>query len=264
MKKSIIVIIFSFTIILIILSSTVIFSRNESQENKLENKVIQEIDYLDKYLLSILGDFNTKNNTSTKKDNNQRNQQNNQNSNNNEINISDDNVKYVTKWENIQTKIEELYQTWNTISIDLHSINIEGSSILAFSDYLNSSMQNIKKKDKTKSMEDINKLYQLLPQYSESYKPNSKETNLLKIKNNVVNAYCNTSEEKWQEAQSQLVQASKQFTNLLNSVTPNFNNQNTVNQCYILTNELSKAAQLKDKDIFFIEYQNLMEKMEAI
>jgi len=252
MKKSVIAIIISLIIILLVLSSIMVFAGSENQEATLEDKVTEEIDYLDKYLISILGKFNIKNSIAESKDK----KQNNQNSN--------DNEKYITKWDEIQTQIEKLYQTWNTISIDLHSINVDGSSILAFNDYLNSCMQNIKKKDKAKSMESVSKLYQLLPKYSESYKTNSKETNLLKIKTNIVNAYCNTSEEKWQEAQSQLVDASQQFTNLLNSVTPNFNNQTAVNQCYILTNELSKVVQLKDKDIFFIEYQNLMEKMAII
>lgn len=236
MKKTIITIIISFIILALILSSIVVFANNENQEVTLEEKVTQEIDYLDQHLISILADFNVK----------------------------DDEQKYIIKWDDIKIKIERLYQIWNTISLDLHSINIENSFILAFSDYLNSSTQNINKKNKTKSMENINKLYQLLPKYSEGYMPSSKETNMLKIKGNIVNAYCLISEEKWQEAKIELSSASKQFTNLLNSVTQNVNNQTTVNQCYIIVNELNKSINLKDKDIFLIEYKNLMEKMEMI
>lgn len=236
MKKTIITIIISFIILALILSSIVVFAKNEKQEVTLEEKVTQEIDYLDQYLISILADFNVK----------------------------DDEQKYIIKWDDIKIKIERLYQIWNTISLDLHSINIENSFVLAFSDYLNSSTQNINKQNKTKSMENINKLYQLLPKYSEGYMPNSKETNMLKIKGNIVNAYCLISEEKWQEAKIELSSASKQFTNLLNSVTQNVNNQTTVNQCYIIVNELNKSINLKDKDIFLIEYKNLMEKMEMI
>lgn len=236
MKKTIITIIISFIILALILSSIVVFAKNEKKEVTLEEKVTQEIDYLDQYLISILADFNVK----------------------------DDEQKHIIKWDDIKIKIERLYQIWNTISLDLHSINIENSFVLAFSDYLNSSTQNINKQNKTKSMENINKLYQLLPKYSEGYMPNSKETNMLKIKGNIVNAYCLISEEKWQEAKIELSSASKQFTNLLNSVTQNLNNQTTVNQCYIIVNELNKSINLKDKDIFLIEYKNLMEKMEMI
>lgn len=172
--------------------------------------------------------------------------------------------KYETQWETIQTQIENLYQTWNTISIDLNALNINGKSILAFNDYLNSSTQSIKKKDKKTAMMEITKLYQLLPKYSEDYKPNSKETNVLEIKNAVVTAYVYVTNEEWEAAKKQLSGAITQFTSLLNSVGQNFQNQTLVNQCYILVNELNKAIGLQDKEIFFIQYQNLMGKMDII
>ena len=216
-------------IVILMLSSLVIFARSENQEPKLEEKVTQEISYLDRYLISLLANFND-----------------------------------ATDWKLVEKQIEELYQTWNTISIDLLSLNVDGNLILSFSDFLNSSTQNVKKQDKVKSMESIFSLYQLLPQYSESYSQNSKETNLLKIKTNVVASYVNVSNDKWQEAKIQLTEANNQFTNLLNSVEQSFENQTAVNQCYILINELNKAVELQDKDIFFIEYQNLIEKMFTI
>ena len=229
MKKSIIILIISVTIVLLVLSSLVVFASKENQAPKLEDKVLQEIDYLDKYMVSLLKNFG-------------------------------DN----TNWELVQKQIEELYGTWNTISIDLISLNINSNLILNFNDFLNSSIQNIKSEDKQKSMESIIRLYQLLPQYSESFNPNGKETNVLKIKSNVVAAYVNVSNEKWQEAQNQLTEATNQFTNLLNSVGQDFHNQTAVNQCYVMINELNKAVGLQDKDIFFIEYQNLIEKIEVI
>lgn len=303
MKKSIIILIISAAIVLFILSSLIVFAGNEKQEPKLEDKVAQEIDYLDRYIVALLGDFNgisietylekenssnlqiTKEQTlqeNTSQDNNGNEttgQENTQSKNSSQSNSTQSNVQnnietntsilsnnenYSINWELIQKQIEELYQTWNTVSIDLHSLNIDSSSILSFSDFLNNSTQNIKKKDKEKSMESIIKLYQLLPKYSESYSPDSKETNMLKIQSKVVTAYVNVSNEKWQEAQDQLTEASSQFANLLNSVNQNFKNQTTANQCYILINELNKAVNLKDKDIFFIEYQNLIGKMFTI
>ena len=54
-------------------------------------------------------------------------------------------MKQIGKQYGLQ--IEQIYQIWNTVSLDLHSLNIEGSSILAFSDGLNKSTQAIKSKD---------------------------------------------------------------------------------------------------------------------
>ncbi len=305
MKKSIIILIVSVIAIFIVLSSLVVFAGNEKKGDQIEEKVSQEIAYLNRYIVSMLGDFdgltignylkdekssnlqvesdralkvtneegnttnsedskdNSEQNTSTE-NSNQGNQSNDKIANNKQSNILSANGKYTTNWDYIQSEIEELYQIWNTVSIDLNSINVDGSSILAFSDFLNTSTQNIKKKDKEKSMDSLTQIYQLLPKYNESFSPESKETKTLKIQSNIVTAYTKVSNGKWEDAQKQLYEANSQFTNLLNSVGQNFNNQTAVNQCYIIINELIKAVNLKDKEIFFIQYQNLIGKMQII
>lgn len=316
MKKNVIIIIVSVIIVLLVLSSLIVFASNGKKELTLEEKVTQEIKYIDNYLVSMLGDFNglhignflkednssewqfdslqadTKSNSNNQSSNNTNsssensanmNQTSNSQSNSQEESQSKDHLinskpnskeaqngilanegKYETQWETIQTQIENLYQTWNTISIDLNSLNVVGKTILSFNDFLNTSTQNIKKKDKAKAMSEIVKLYQLLPQYSQDYKPDSKETNVLEIKASVVAAYVDVSNGEWDAAKKQLSGAITQFTNLLNSVGQGFQNQTLVNQCYILVNELNKAITLQDKEIFFIQYQNLMGKMDII
>lgn len=309
MKKNIIIILVSIIVVILVLSSLVVFASNGKQELTLEEKVTQELKYIDSYLVSMLGDFNglhignflkednssewqfdsiqdnsklqSNNETTNEADNaggnskqDSKNQEESQskdhlinskpNSKETQNGILSNQGKYVTQWETIQTQIENLYQTWNTISIDLNSLNIDGKSILAFNDFLNTSTQYIKKKNKVAAMEEIIKLYQLLPKYSQNYKPNSKETNVLEIKNAVVTAYVYVTNNDWEAAKKQLSGAITQFTNLLNSVGQNFQNQTLVNQCYILVNELNKAIGLQDKEIFFIQYQNLVGKMDII
>ena len=290
MKKSIIILIVSTIAIILILSCLAVFAGSSQEDTLLQDKITQEIEYLDRYIIALLGDFDsltigsylkeekssniqvesdrtmqedeakTQQSNTYKKDDGKKEEP----ANNKQSNILANEGKYTTKWDLIQDQIEELYHIWNTVNIDLHSVEIDGKSILAFSNYLNDSTQNIKKKDKLTSMESIVKLYQLLPKYSESYKPDSKETNMLKIQSNIVTAYVNVSNDKWQEAQKQLAEASSSFTNLLNSVNQDFQNRTTVSQCYVMINELNKAVNLKDKEIFFIQYQNLMGKMDII
>ena len=309
MKKNVIIILVSIIVVILVLSSLVVFASTGKQELTLEEKVTQEIKYIDNYLVSMLGDFNglhigsflkednssewqfdsaqdnsksqsnneTENGESSSANNSEKSSKNQEESQskdhliNNKPNSKEsqngvlaNQGKYETQWEIIQTQIENLYQTWNTISIDLNSLNVDGKSILAFNDLLNTSTQYIKKKDKAAAMEEIIKLYQLLPEYSEDYKPNSKETNILEIKNAVVAAYVYVTNEDWEAAKKQLSGAIVQFTSLLNSVGQNFQNQTLVNQCYILVNELNKAIGLQDKEIFFIQYQNLMGKMDIV
>ncbi len=45
--------------------------------------------------------------------------------------------KYDAKWDKIETEVEQIYQVWNTVSIDLYSLSINNNAILTFNDGLN-------------------------------------------------------------------------------------------------------------------------------
>lgn len=188
MKKIVFILIISVAVILLVLSSIMVFANSDKQEPSLRDKVSEEIIYLDKDVSSLLEKFNSQD----------------------------------IKWEEIQKQTEGLYQTWNTVSIDLTSLNIDGNLVLKFSDYLNESMQNIEKQDKERTMEAIANLYNLLPQYSKSYNSDSRESDILQIKSNVVTAYAKALNNKWAEARNYLTEANKLISNLLNSVNQNF------------------------------------------
>lgn len=228
MKKIVFILIISVAVILLVLSSIMVFANSEKQKPSLQDKVNEEIVYLDKDISSLLEKFNSQD----------------------------------IKWEEIQKQTEDLYQTWNTVSIDLTSLNIDGNLVLKFSDYLNESMQNIEKQDKERTMEAIASLYNLLPQYSKNYNSDSRESEILQIKSNVVTAYAKALNNKWGEAKNYLTEANKLISNLLNSVNQNFGDKNTISQCYVLINELIRAVELQNSNIFIIEYQNLMDKIK--
>ena len=58
MKKNVIIILVSIIVVILVLSSLVVFASTGKQELTLEEKVTQEIKYIDNYLVSMLGDFN--------------------------------------------------------------------------------------------------------------------------------------------------------------------------------------------------------------
>ena len=84
---------------------------------------------------------------------------------------------------------------------------------------------------------------------------------MLEIEVQVVASYVSVTNEKWQDAANTLTETEKQFANILNTVNENYENQTTMNQCYIIVNELRNAVNLKDKDIFYIQYHNFITKM---
>ena len=127
--------------------------------------------------------------------------------------------------------------------------------------------QSIKKKDKAKAMEELARIHSLLPKYQESYLQKSGKTEILNVEVEVVNSYVMVTEDKWAEAAEMLDKAENHFANILNSVSSQAerkNNQTTLNQCYILVNEMRNAVNLKDKDIFYIQYHNFITKIGVI
>ncbi len=324
MKKGITILIVTIILVILILTSLIVYAKDDNQDITLEEKVSQEIQYLNNYLISMLGHFNglsvgndifqiglQKNNIGNSTQSSQsggnssnsmqqettkeNSTQNNQGKSNQEENgtskqeqnktqegnksqsqndqsgpanmqqnsILANNGKYITNWDIIQLQIEKLYQTWNTISIDLHALSVDGNAILAFGDGLNNATQNIKKKEKAKAMEELAKLHQMLPNYIEGHINNEQEIDILKILSKVVTAYVGVTNDKWQDAQKELEQAQQDFANMLNTVTNMEKGQNsaTMNQCYILVNELRNAAKLKDKEIYYIQYENFITKI---
>ncbi len=304
MKKNLVIII-SIVIIILILGSLFVYSKSNNNESTLEEKVSDEIKYLNNYLISMLGHFNglsigddafqtspqgtqmerqssdtadsSKQNseagTGQAGENNGEQQKGNEQSKssqgskteeagNMQSNILANNGKYETNWNTIKSQIEEIYTTWNSVSLDLHGLNVDGGAILSFSNYLNSATQSIKDENKEKSMEQIGKMHELLVQYMNGYRSDEQKKQMLDIESKVVISYINVTGEKWDDAQTNLSQAEQGLANKINTVdNKNEIDKTTLNQCYILVNDLRSAVNIKDKDIFYIEYQNLIDKI---
>lgn len=287
-KKQIIIYVIAIAFIIILIFSIVVYANSQSDEVTLEEKVSTEIDYLSSKLIGILNQFNgfsfigydiqskeEQNQTATSKQtdtNAQKNSEITDESNASANNSSDNNKNqilafkgnYPTNWNAIEYQIEEIYHTWNTVVIDLHALNVNSDIILKFSDILNQATEQIKKKDKREAMLQLTNLYALLPEYAKSYQSDPQWANLLQIKSNIIASYSFASNEQWNEAKTKVQEATRLFTERLNSVSNQNQNQATSNKVYILIHELDNAINLKDKEIFFIQYSSLIEKIELL
>ena len=291
MKKIIAIIIITGIVIIIILSSLVAYAKADDDDNKIEDKVTQELIYLNQYFVTMLGDFNgltigdnrlqetepkiqtnIDTNLSDQADKNKTQGNDNLQQNSKVENKTDtvqngilkNNGKYDAKWDKIEIEVEQIYQVWNTVNIDLYSLNIDNNTILDFNDGLNRATQEVKAQNKASAMDEITGIYKKILEYRKAYDKDTMKTDLLTIQYNSVAAYTDVTNGRWNDAKTKLVTAEKIFSNLLNTLTNDYTNQATMSQCYILINELKKAVGLQDKEIFFIEYRNLMSKMEII
>lgn len=161
-------------------------------------------------------------------------------------------------WVTIKSEVELMYSTWNSILLDLYSMNIENEDILGFSQSLDNAILVVKSEDKQKSLEELAKLYSYLPKYIEKISVEESTKNILQTKANIINAYALVEQENWAEVQNQINQADTAYSKVANDVSYIENKQEEVSRVYILIKELRNSINLKDKDIFYIKYKNLM------
>lgn len=165
-------------------------------------------------------------------------------------------------WVTIKSEAETMYSSWNTILLDLYSINISNDDIINFSKSLDSTILAIKSEDKSLSLQNLSNLYSFLPKYANNLSIEESKKNILQTKANILNAYALVEQSNWQEVEKQLNQADIAYTKVTNDVSYIQNKQEQVERVYVLIKELKSSIYTKDKDIFYIKYKNLMNSIE--
>ena len=167
-------------------------------------------------------------------------------------------------WSDLKNTIESLYSTWTTILVDLHSAQIENQDILNFSTLIDQTITAIKKEDKQQTLVLLTNLYAYLPKYTEQYTKDTNKTNVLYTKYYILSSYVLLEQDKWDEMQNAISQAQTYFSNLINKVSDNQENQTQLSKIYVLLNEMNGAISVKDKDVYYIKYKTLMENISRI
>lgn len=167
-------------------------------------------------------------------------------------------------WVDLKNTIELLYSTWTTILVDLHSAQIQNQDILDFSTLMDQTITTIKQENKEQTLVLLVQLYSYLPKYIEQYSKDSDKTNLAYTKYYILGSYALVEQDRWDEMKTAISQAQTYYSNLLNKVNENRQNQTQYSKVYVLLNEMNGAINLKDKDVYYIKYKCLMENISRI
>lgn len=294
---------FILTIILTLVLTGCSNQNSDNNQETLKAKVKEEISYLDNTIISILNIVNnlsydnykvsSKNIQSNQSDNNEQQNQsstqdgqaseslsqeggetqsNSQNSGNSSqtqsIMTMEKNGVLTsrgkdTNWDLLKGILESLYSSWSTIALDMNGLNINSEDILSFNTFLNDATKSVKDENKKDTMNNLLKLYALLPKYS-SNATDEIFTNLLDTKVQVLNAYVLTEDQNWDEINKCLDNAINEYGNIINNVEINSKNPAGVSQTYILLKELQRSTSSKDVDIFYINYKNFMQEIQGL
>lgn len=180
-----------------------------------------------------------------------------------QTNISNS-LKQPIEWDSIKSEVELLYNTWNTIIIDLYKLNVPSEKISEFSQSLNQLTINTKNQNKDNSLLSISGLYSYLPIFLDYFSSNNDEKNLKLCTNQIINAYSFVSIGKWDEASTSIDNAIQSYTPILNNIEFSKYREHSVNRTYIILNETKACLKEKEKEIFFINYKNLINEINLL
>lgn len=221
---------------------------------------------------------NNSSDNSSKDSNNEQNSQSSESSDNNSDSISsktEEQVKYEIQkndillidlsnidWEYIKANTESIYNLWANLIIDLHELNVNNQDILNFSNTLDQVTLSVKQENKYASVTNLVSLYSYLPTYVNQFSNNENEKNLFLTKNCVLNTYALIEQQNWDEMKKQTASAIEYFSNIMNNIENNERqNKNKITKIYVLLNELYSSIDLKDKELYYIKYRNVMEEL---
>ena len=168
-------------------------------------------------------------------------------------------------WKNIQSEAEMLSQAWATIILDLYKTDVNQEDILNFSITLDDVIVNLNKKDKTMSAMYIAKLYSYLPDFFGSKSNNKILKIVIGTKSHIINAYAFAETDNWDKIQQEINLAEEAYSEVMNDVDLTKNQKKYgINRTYILLEELKNSLSIKNKEVFYMKYKNLVEGLNWI
>lgn len=279
MKKYIITIIILFAIILLSIGGYFIYANAKTNESNsldmLKSKSISEIEFLSSDIITMMNEINNTSYSNFKVESkeiemNDKSSQNSIDSQNviNTTQIVNDNIlnnyKDSTDWTLLKSKIENMYSTWTTVMMDLTSLNVNKDNLLKYNDVLDKITKDFENEDKSSSLIHLADLYNLLESYIKDIGSDNQKVSLFIVESNILYAYSYIEQDNWNKVLEYIGRAKQEFSNIINNQINNVNNIDVINKSYILINELEKNANNKDKNIFYINYSNLMQELENI
>lgn len=232
--KKIIIISLIFFLIIIILGSMYLFINNQNNYNNniKKQKYIAQINYIDQELTKIINIIDT-----TEFDNS------------------------VLNWDLANVNISKLYRSWNSIIIDFNNININNKTLTEFGRKLDELSIYIKNKNKDEALLKISELYSLLISYTNSIYIEEELKNDLYTKYYLIKAYSLLNTNNWTLINENIIKAEERYYNNINLVNNGYNNAFKKNKVYVSIKELENTAKIKDKDLFRIKYNIVLENI---
>lgn len=167
-------------------------------------------------------------------------------------------------WDDIKNKIEIVYSSIPTITLDLYKYNINQDDILNFNKEIDNLTVIIKQNNKQDSLIQLSKLYDFMPKFAQSIYDDDLRKTIIETKSNILKAYSKLDTDNWNDISNDIKQASNSYSKILTNPNIDQSKQYDISKIYVMINELQNAVQVQDKQIFLIKYKNIIEEMNVL
>lgn len=167
-------------------------------------------------------------------------------------------------WNLLKADIETMYSSWTTILMDLTTLNVNKDNLLKYNDKLGTIVENFEGKDKKSALINLADLYNLLTLYIQDFSTESYTKSRFIVTSNILYAYANIETDDWNKTSDYIGKAKTEYANIVNGQVNNVNKIDKINKAYILINEIEKNASNKNKNVFYVNYRNLIQELENL
>lgn len=170
-----------------------------------------------------------------------------------------------TNWKQIKNEIERAYSLLYPVATDLQQIINDKQKIQNFSNEYDNLAKVANEENKEETLKELSLLYNYMPQFFDICEENKNKVTIIKVKDNILKAYSILDNENWNEILNYIEQSQKEFYNLKKQKNKQSElNSYTLEKINNILNDLKHSANIKDRDIFLINYKNALEELEKI
>lgn len=164
-------------------------------------------------------------------------------------------------WDDLRNKVENLYDVWATISVDLKDIGVNDENLSQFEHNMDNVAIAVKQENKQATLENAIQIYKQLAEFVKSY---GSDDSILQTKYKLLVCYNYANQEQWELFQEALTDLKMSYSNFINKKTEYKGKETNIKNASMIINEINSTIDAKDKEIFFIKYKNLMQELNII
>lgn len=165
-------------------------------------------------------------------------------------------------WNNIEYIYENIFTSIPIMTLDLEKKNVDSNLISNLNIALNGIAQSIIGQDKNSCMINYYNLYAYLNEIVKDVVEDDYTINYYGTITNVLNAYALSNQEnKFKEMEESINKAINQFTNILKDDSIEYNKKQNIKKIDLKLKQTKDSIKLSDKNIFYLQYKNVMQDL---